>query len=209
MTPVQVCLTVSNCLRIEGNFLRIVPCDLTLASLLVWCCNALPRWHGLLLCSEHLPTALRGLALFLTPENLSLFSLPGISLPTLFCSCYSHSFFGYYLHVIFSGKPFLNPLDWSSVPRLSNPSTSTQTPPDAYHTVPLVFFCLSVLHPMLYGLYHRALDCLVLCCTLGTNTWKAQTRHSNICYMNEWVKYIYKWIKWTSWRAIPTHWLRL
>ena len=83
MTPVQVSLTVSNCLRIERNFLRIMPCDLTLAFFPDWCCNALPPWHDLLLCSEHLPTALRGLALFLTPENLSLFSLPGIYLPTL------------------------------------------------------------------------------------------------------------------------------
>lgn len=121
MTPVQVSLTVSNCLRIERNFLRIMPCDLTLASFPVWCCNALPPWYDLFLCSECLPIALRGLALFLTPENLSLFSLPGISLPTLYCSCYSHSVFGYCLHVIFSGKPFLNPIDWSSVPGLSDP----------------------------------------------------------------------------------------
>ena len=154
MTPVQVSLTVSNCLRIERNFLRIMPCGLTLASFPVWCCNALPPWYDLFLCSECLPTAFRGLALFLTPENLSLFSLPGISLPTLYCSCSSHSVFGYCLHVIFSGKPFLNPIDWSSVPGLSDPSTSPQTPPDAYHTVPLVFVCLSVLHPVLYELYH-------------------------------------------------------
>ena len=64
--------------------------------------------------------------------------------------------------------------------------------------LPLVLVCLSVLHTVLYRLDHRSLDCLLPYCTLGSGKWKAQSRYSNICYMN-------KWIKWMFGRAATTH----
>lgn len=104
-------------------------------------------WHYLVLGSELLPTALRNLALFFTPEHLwLLFSRLGICFQALFCSCYSHAFLRDRLNITFSRKPFLNPTDWSCAPVLSGLSAPPQTSPCVYLPALVVLVCLPMIH---------------------------------------------------------------